>query len=289
MLILEAKEKYKAGVVKEKAEATKKIEKNKFYRNIIIVLAAHLILLSIFIYLNKKKQQAKNKILDKEVENKTKLLSIIGHDITSPIFTLQQSIELYKSGYISAEDVVKVIDRMKSNINYSSFTLKNIQLCAQANMGHLKPNKRRVDVYNICTQILNQRQGVIKEKDITFKWLQTDPLIVEKDKEHLTVIIDNILSNAKKYSEQSATITLKLVNNTEEQYLEVCDNGQGIPQEKINRIYQNSTLEALPGTQREKGTGIGLQTSLLLAKANTITILINSTINQGTCVRIKFN
>ncbi|NJB35465.1 sensor histidine kinase [Croceivirga sp. JEA036] len=289
MLILEAKESYKAKRLKEEEKANNKIANNKIYRNIIILLAVHLILLSVFIYATKRKQQERNKKLDQEVANKNKLLSIIGHDITSPIFTLQQSLELYKANYISSDDVLKVLERMKSNINYSSFTLKNIQLWAQANMGNLKTTKVKINVYDICNQILKERQTVLKEKNIKIQWLQKDYLVVKIDKNHLTVIIDNILSNAKKYSEPSSIITIKLISNTEEKYIEICDSGPGIPQEKINNIYKNITLDPLPGTQREKGTGVGLQTSILLAKANNSTILLKSNLSQGTCVQVKFN
>ncbi|TKD66230.1 tetratricopeptide repeat-containing sensor histidine kinase [Flavobacterium sp. ASW18X] len=289
MLILEAKESYKAKRLKEEEKANNKIANNKIYRYIIILLAVHLILLSIFIYATKRKQQERNKKLDQEVANKNKLLSIIGHDITSPIFTLQQSLELFKSNYISSDDVLKVLERMKSNINYSSFTLKNIQLWAQANMENLKTTKVKINVYDICNQILKERQTVLKEKNIKIQWLQKDHLVVKIDKNHLTVIIDNILSNAKKYSEPSSIITIKLISNTKEKYIEICDSGPGIPQEKINNIYKNITLNPLPGTQREKGTGIGLQTSILLAKANSSTILLKSNLGQGTCVQVKFN
>jgi len=65
--------------------------------------------------------------------------------------------------------------------------------------------------------------------------------------------------------------------------LKICDNGIGIPETKQKYLFASAEIESSPGTENEKGTGLGLKLCYELVKINNGTIVIESKIGEGTC------
>jgi two-component system sensor histidine kinase/response regulator len=65
--------------------------------------------------------------------------------------------------------------------------------------------------------------------------------------------------------------------------LKICDNGVGIPEAKQKDLFTSVEIESTPGTENEKGTGLGLKLCYDLVKLNNGTIHVESKVNEGTC------
>jgi signal transduction histidine kinase len=106
------------------------------------------------------------------------------------------------------------------------------------------------------------------------------------DKDLFDIIIRNLLSNAVKYTPRGGRISILLKNKSktgEGILLKICDNGVGIPLKKQQYLFTASEIESTPGTEDEKGTGLGLKLCHDLIKINNGNITIESKEGEGTC------
>ena len=109
------------------------------------------------------------------------------------------------------------------------------------------------------------------------------------DKDLLDIIIRNLLTNAVKYTNRGGRISILLKDKSstgEGIVLKICDNGTGIPEGKQKALFTGKEVDSMPGTENEKGTGLGLKLCNELVKINNGTISVESKVGEGTCFLI---
>jgi signal transduction histidine kinase len=109
------------------------------------------------------------------------------------------------------------------------------------------------------------------------------------DKDLLDIIIRNLLSNAVKYTHRGGRISILLKDKTQEGsgiLLKICDNGIGLSEEEQNNLFSSEEVTSKPGTENEKGTGLGQKLCKELVRINKGTITVESKENEGTCFSI---
>ena len=124
------------------------------------------------------------------------------------------------------------------------------------------------------------------KKEISVNFTQVGNSIAYFDKDLLDIIIRNLLSNAVKYTPRGGRISILLKDKTisdEGIMLKICDNGIGIPEIKQKFLFTDTEIESTPGTENEKGTGLGLKLCYELVKINNGRISIDSKPGEGTC------
>ena len=145
------------------------------------------------------------------------------------------------------------------------------------------------DFYDLASIILTNL-SIYKEtsdrKDISVNFTQRGNSTGYFDKDLLDIVIRNLLSNAVKYTYRGGRISIlvkeKPVKN-EGLMLKICDNGIGVSEEKQKKLFSQSEVESTPGTENEKGTGLGLKLCYELVRLNHGEISIESKEGEGTC------
>lgn len=118
-------------------------------------------------------------------------------------------------------------------------------------------------------------------KDIT---LTTPP--IEGNTLHLRRVLENLLSNALKFTPEGGTITVRLMHEREEVVLQVEDTGIGIPEEALDHIFDRFYQVAHAGL-KHGGSGLGLTLVKEVVQAHHGTVEVESTVNLGTCFTIR--
>jgi two-component system sensor histidine kinase/response regulator len=109
------------------------------------------------------------------------------------------------------------------------------------------------------------------------------------DKDLIDIVIRNILTNAIKYTYRGGRISILLKEkpgNDDVIMIKICDNGVGISKEKQVQLFSNIEIKSAPGTEDEKGTGLGLKLCDELIKINNGRIAVESNAGEGTCFSI---
>ena len=219
---------------------------------------------------------------------KNKLFSIIGHDLKSPIGTLQELLELHSSDAISPKDIKKSLPRLKQNVDHSSFTLNNLLYWAKTQMSGIAPVVRKVSVKKKVGAVYDAYSSQIKEKNLDVECTIDPNLNFVIDPMHFEIILRNIISNAIKFTPQKGKIELKSNKRNGLVELSICDSGVGMKKETIEALFLSKYINSRTGTNNEKGTGLGLQITKELITVNHGDLKIESEIGKGSCFHISF-
>ena len=224
--------------------------------------------------------ERKNKKLEVLNEVKNKILTTLSHDIKSPITNFESLIKLFQQNQISQaeiNDFLPIISRETKNLN--DF-LTNLLHWAQAQMDGIRVNKTSVELEPLIDKIINQKAIVIEDKHLTIsKNIMANN--VNADESLLMICINNLFSNAIKFSFDNQKITINAYNGDGYDYIEVIDEGIGISDEDIERVSSLEFKRSRTGTKNEKGFGIGLKLVLEMMKEQGGELRIKGKENAG--------
>jgi len=288
-LMLDAQNNYEKEQTRIANENIKKIETQKTITYLAIILLISSAIILFLIRRNIQTQKRANTELLKINEAKDKVFSIVGHDLKTPISTLQELLVLYKNDAITEEQIAEITPRLKNNVDHSAFTLNNLLFWAQNQMNGVSIVKpETIKIKAKAKEIVALYQEQINHKNILIECNCSDTITVFMDEEHLNIILRNIILNAIKYSTKGGKIIFNSRDYSDDQIIfSVCDNGVGMNDSFINQILNNHSTVSKPGTLNEKGTGLGLKICQDLLTANNGGLHIESSLGNGSCFEMK--
>jgi signal transduction histidine kinase len=154
----------------------------------------------------------------------------------------------------------------------------------------IKFSPEKLDLADIILTNLSIFKETADKKEISVNFTQVGDTLAFIDKDLLDIIIRNLLSNAVKYTPRGGRISILLKDKTmtgEGIMLKICDNGVGIPESKQKDIFIYTEIDTTPGTENEKGTGLGLKLCYELVRINNGSITVESKVDEGTCFIIS--
>jgi signal transduction histidine kinase len=229
-----------------------------------------------------------NKKLSETIQLKNKIFSVIAHDLRSPVVNI-----LYMLNLLKEEEFRDKYDSFAdASIQYSQQVinlLENMLVWGRGQEDKIKYSPARNDFADIILTNMSIFKETADKKDIIVNFTQIGNSKAWFDKDLMDIIIRNLLSNAIKYTPRGGRISILLKDKTlsgEGISLKICDNGVGIPAVKQKYLFTETEIESTPGTENERGTGIGLKLCFELVTINNGTIVVESSEGEGTCFTI---
>jgi signal transduction histidine kinase len=229
-----------------------------------------------------------NTQLSDTIQLKNKIFSVIAHDLRSPVVNILYMLNLLKE----KEYKEKYDTYTNSSIQYAQLVislLENMLVWGRGQEDKIKFSPEKRDLADIILTNLSIFKETADKKEISVNFTQVGSSFAYFDKDLLDIIIRNLLSNAVKYTPRGGRISILLKDKTlsgEGIMLKICDNGVGIPESKQKSIFSSNEIESTPGTENEKGTGLGLKLCYELVRLNNGNMEIESTEGEGTCFLI---
>ena len=220
----------------------------------------------------------------KRLENiRSQFVANVSHELRTPLTSIKGFAETLK--YVDDNEVrnkfLDIIDkeaeRLTSLIN-DILILSNIENNNKMKNEEFNPSEVIEDVINIFVNNLNN-----KEVKIEFKCKEDISLIGDRDKFYQMIL--NLVENAIKYSNDKVKIEINTYGNTNYYYLEIKDNGLGIPKEDLPRIFER--FYRVDKSRAKGGTGLGLAIVKHIVKMFNGEIYVKSDLNKGTKFTIK--
>lgn len=278
---------------KEK-EFTIKQSRNRIRLFIGLAIAALLSALSFFYFnrklsRNKKEVETTNQKLEAITALQNRLFRIIGHDLKSMIIPFSRAGKIMQN-YLSKNEnshAALYAGKLEENAVRLSDTVNNLLFWSVQQLDGYQVKKETIRVREQVANVLEPFGELTRLKNIDIINLVNSEEILFTDKEAFQIILRNIISNAVKFTEREA-ITIYSKPGATEYTIAVHDNGTGIPPEKVQRLFSDSLQESGPGTQGEKGSGIGFSIIKKLAALNDGTVSVSSSASGGTTVSISF-
>lgn len=216
---------------------------------------------------------------------KSKLFSVIGHDLRGPIASLHSLLEMLTSKRLTEDEFVMFSGKLKSNLGVTQRTLENLLSWSLSQMEGIRTERTVVDIKTVSEETCRLLEELAAAKNITLKNTITEPTEVLVDPDQLQVILRNLLHNAIKFSKTNKSVLISATCNTTHCQLKIKDSGIGMTQDEISLIIGSEHFTKV-GTQQEKGTGLGLLLCKEFIHRNGGALNIESSVGKGTEIAI---
>lgn len=190
---------------------------------------------------------------------KDRVISVMSHDMRGPISSLYSIIELFNSKQLSQEEIETLFPQLSKSVNSVSILLDNILGWVKSQMVQGDElNLSEVNIHHLVADIEKVYHHTALQKHIHIHNLVPENLILETDKNNLSLILRNLVNNAIKFSHYGQNIELLAERKEDFIKLTVKDYGVGMTAEEIKKLFNPDKLHTSIGTNEEKGTGLGL-------------------------------
>ncbi|WP_348727281.1 tetratricopeptide repeat-containing sensor histidine kinase [Tenacibaculum sp. 190130A14a] len=266
-------------------------------RNNLIISSLFLVLLlvlgSVF-YIQKSKSHQIINSQKKELtllnKTKDKLFSVVSHDLRSSVNLMQQSnSKLLKNIENENYETLNRIASKNVSIARSTYNLlENSLNWATLQTEQLYFHMEQVDLYQIVQQVAYNYQPLFDHKKIYFSNKIIQPSFITVDIDSLKIIIRNVLDNAIKFTPHKGIITCTSYLFQNNIYFIIEDTGIGMDNTTVANLLKETPLLHKKKNQQEIGTGLGIQLCKTLTAKNNASFHIESKVNIGTKIILKF-
>lgn len=231
----------------------------------------------------------------KEIERmKQEFVSMVSHDLRTPLSAIQGSIELFKEGmYDSNEESGKsALQKMYLSTNRLLALVNDLLDIEKLEAGKLIKDLKRTDVRDVVRKSIGSIAGFAEVHEVEVV-SEAGETIIMADEDRLVQAVVNLLSNAIKFSPTGSRVVVQteLVEaetNGGDSYgkkefleLRVVDEGRGIAEDKATKLFQRYSQAEKSDGKRGVGTGLGLAISKAIVEAHNGTIGVRSKVDEG--------
>ena len=266
-------------------------EKNEKARMMLVGLVIlAIVLFALFVIWLRLAQMRKkrNQELTELNEMKDRLMSIVSHDVKTPVSAIRNVLEQLCSYYDGMNDTDRKASLMmlKSTSEALSDRLYNILQWVKSVLEHGVVTPKDFNLAALVDESIKSQRYSMDVKALQVTNEVPVELMVYNDPSVESLVLQNLLSNAVKFSYPHGEIRVRTEEEADCVWLVVQDNGKGIPEQKLEKIFRFVTNSS-SGTGGETGTGIGLFVSKQLLDKTGGAIRVESVLGEGTSVRFS--
>ncbi len=232
--------------------------------------------------LNKQLAESEKKLKELNA-SKDKLFSIIAHDIKGPFQPLLGISEILveEKNSLKEEDKDRFIREIHELLKKQFKLVDNILDWARVQTGKQQFKPVKINSFEKVNEVINVLNANAANKNISISNNVENNTFVFADSYMLHSILQNLISNAIKFTNQDGNITISSCSKNGCYEIIVADNGVGINDEDLEKIFRIDTQHTTPGTENEKGTGLGLIICKEMLEKNNGEIRVESKLGIG--------
>ncbi|MGB0711951.1 MAG: sensor histidine kinase [Gammaproteobacteria bacterium] len=215
-------------------------------------------------------------------EDKTRLLSVIAHDLRGPVANLKSALDLLHAGAMSTEELRDMAGELCHQTAHTLDMMDNTLRWAASQMKGIEPEIKTVALDGLIRGLAETYAPMAAAKSVRIRIAGQRGLAAQADPDMLHAVLRNLLSNAVKFSEPDQIISLTANMEAGGRLrVAVTDQGVGMDPEALRHALNPERFNTQRGTAKEKGTGIGLSLCVRFAKAMGLEMEAVSGIGQG--------
>ena len=192
--------------------------------------------------------------------SKDKFFSIIAHDLKNPFNAIIGFSGILKEGIKTSDnEAIKEYAGMINNSAVQTFRLlENLLDWANSQRGTILFNPVSINFNELLDEEFNVLNDLANGKNIELKSICSGNLIIIADKNMVKTILRNLISNAIKFTHKNGRVEVNTITNNNYVEISIKDNGIGMTKETMAKLFRIDANLSKPGTENEKGTGLGL-------------------------------
>ncbi|MCH3883758.1 sensor histidine kinase [Tenacibaculum aquimarinum] len=212
-------------------------------------------------------------------------LGNVAHELKTPLFTVQGYILTLIEG--AAEDKVirkKYLERANKGVERLTSIVKDLDMITKLETNELKINIEPFNILELVQNVFDLFEMKAKKRNIflQFDKIYEFPIYVKGDIEKIQQVLINLIVNSIKYGVVKGVTTVGIESYNENKFIiRVSDNGEGIEQKNISRLFERFYRVDQSRSREQGGSGLGLSIVKHIIEAHNETILLKSTYGKG--------
>jgi signal transduction histidine kinase len=238
---------------------------------------------------NKEIERQRND-LDKLNKEKDRFFSILSHDLRGPLGSLKGLSHLL-TGHLDAltsQELNEIRTRIDTSLDNLTDLINNILEWSMTSSQRKKWHFDKINTVDLIEKNIKLYKTIAESKGVTIVHETQGALYGYADYHAIDTVIRNLLSNSIKFSHANKQVIIKATTSSDKILISVKDQGIGMPLEKLNNLFSLNGNISQPGTNNEKGSGIGLTLCKELIKENGGDIHVNSKLGEGSEFIVSF-
>jgi len=231
---------------------------------------------------------------NKEAEQKRHLdsyrkefLGNVSHELKTPIFNIQGYVSTLIDGGINDPSInVEYLKRADKSVDRMIQIIDDLETISQLEIGTLELELELYDIAQQIKDILEALELQAKKQNIKLQLAKKydKPIFVKADKFRIRQVLVNLITNSIKYGKEGGKTTISLNLFDEQVIVEIKDNGIGIAEKHLPRLFERFYRVDKGRSREQGGTGLGLAIVKHIIEAHGETIDVSSIVNEGTII-----
>ena len=231
-----------------------------------------------------KSNRAEFAKLKQEEKFRREFIGNLAHELKTPIFSIQGYILTLLEGGIDDKNVNrKFLNIALNGVERMTQIIYDLDMITKFESEKIDMEFKENDLVLICKDITESLALKAKEKQVTVQFSKNydSPIKVLCDKSKISQVFQNLIVNAVNYSENNSTVSIRFINLGKNVLIEIEDEGIGIDEKHLNRLFERFYRVDKSRARNEGGTGLGLAIVKHIVEAHGHNIQVRSTVGKG--------
>ena len=215
----------------------------------------------------------------------------VAHELKTPLFSVQGYISNLLDGAMDDKELLKkYLKRAEKSVDRLTFIIKDLDLITQLESSTLKLKVASFDILKLTEEIIEDLEISASKRNIKiiFNKNYDKQILVEADKNRIEQVITNLVTNSINYGSEKGTTEISFESNVEKIIVKVNDNGEGISEENMPRLFQRFFRVDVSRSRSQGGSGLGLAIVKHIIDAHNENIYVQSTVGVGSEFSFSF-
>jgi signal transduction histidine kinase len=222
--------------------------------------------------------------LGKQENLRKRLTADVAHELRTPLTSLSSHLEAMMEGLW--EPTQERLGSCFEEVKRLGTLVADLEQLARMESENLVLRKSKEDLLNLVKIVSETMTGELLKRNLSFS-LEGTSISVEVDKDRISQVIANLLSNAMKYTPEGGSIKVIVTETPKDGVIKVIDNGIGIPERELPLIFERFYRSDKSRDRKTGGAGIGLAIVKSIVTAHGGKVVAESTVEEGSCFTVS--
>ncbi len=218
-------------------------------------------------------------------EYRREFMGNVSHELKTPLFTVQGYISTLLGGAMKDKDLrKKYLERAEKGVERLIYIVEDLDLISKLEMGDLNLEFTKFNIVELIQNVFDLLEMQADKKNIIlmFDRKYSKPIMVRADQEKIQQVLTNLIMNSVKYGKENGTTEVTIEDLVKGKIIvRVRDNGEGIEQNHIPRLFERFFRVDKSGARSEGGSGLGLSIVKHIIEGHNEKIYVESEFGKG--------
>lgn len=210
-------------------------------------------------------------------------LGNLAHELKTPVFSIQGYILTLLEGGLEDETVNRTfLERASLSVDRMVHLLEDLDQITKLEVNGIKLEFQNFDLRELVREIMDSLELISLERNITLNFAREySPIMVFADRARISQVLTNLISNSINYGNDNGQTVIRFYEMSEQFLIEISDNGPGIDENHLPRLFERFYRVEKSRTRNEGGSGLGLAIAKHIIESHKQAITVRSTVGLG--------